>query len=149
MKSNPSLPYNIRWVHAQIAVAELQGIITCANVPQLRKVLLNLSRKGLTTLIIDLTQVCYLDCAGIAIMVEILRTLTAKGKKLRLAGLNRQLFQVVRLTSLDQVFEIHATVEEALLAEHQNQCGIKLSAGGGPVNSVNLVDIEHKAERFP
>lgn len=142
MKSNSTLPLNIRWVHAQIAVAELQGIITFANVPQVRKVLLSLSKKGLATLIIDLTQVCYLDCAGIATLVEVLRTLTAKGKKLRLAGLDRQLFQVVRLTSLDQIFDIYATVEEALLAEYQNRCGIKLSIGRvPPVNSVNLADI--------
>jgi len=142
MKSNTVPPLNIRWAHAHLAVAELQGMITVANVPQVRKVLFNLSKKALATLIVDLTQVCYLDCSGIAVLVEVLRTLAARGKKLRLVGLNQQLVQVIHLTRLDQIFDIYTTVEEAFIAEYHNRSSIKLPpAGAPPANAVNIVDM--------
>jgi anti-sigma B factor antagonist len=131
MNATPTLALNIRWAHAHIAVAELRGLITVATVPQVRKMLLKLSKKDPATLVIDMTEACHLDCSGVATLVELLRALTQRGKKLRLAGLNQQLVQVIRLTQLDQIFEIYATVEEALIAEYQNQSAITLPTGVG------------------
>ncbi len=68
---------------------------------------------GMKALLIDLSQVRYMDSSGIATLVECMQNCMKKGTRLRLVELSppvRDVFELARLTS---VFEIFATINEA------------------------------------
>jgi anti-sigma B factor antagonist len=116
MKRPPSTPVTFKWVHAHIALAEVHGDLVVSVVPQVRKDLLKLARNNLTLLIVDLAQVRRVDSCGVATFVELLRALHARGRQLRLVGLNQQVQEFIHLTSLDHILDIFESVDSALSA---------------------------------
>ncbi len=63
--------------------------------------------------ILDLSQVDFLDSSGLGAVVAAMKLL-GSGRKLELAGLRPTVAKVFRLTRMDSVFLIHPNVEEAL-----------------------------------
>jgi anti-anti-sigma factor len=64
-------------------------------------------------LIIDLSQCEYLSSAGIRILLVSGKKLTSKGGKLLLTGLLSEVFQVIEMAGLHQIFSIYHSVEAA------------------------------------
>ncbi len=64
-------------------------------------------------LIIDLSECEYLSSAGIRILLVTGKKLTAKGGKLFLSGLLPEVFQVIEMAGLHQIFSIYQSVEAA------------------------------------
>jgi anti-sigma B factor antagonist len=62
---------------------------------------------------LDMTQVEFLDSSGLGAVVAVMKLL-GPGKALELAGLTPTVQKVFRLTRMDSVFAIHATVPDAL-----------------------------------
>jgi anti-anti-sigma factor len=65
-------------------------------------------------LVLDLSQVRYVDSGGLGALVGVLTSTRAAGGDLRLAGANERVGRVLKTTHLDKVFHIHATAEEAV-----------------------------------
>ncbi len=66
--------------------------------------------------ILDLTQVTFIDSSGLGAIVAIMKHL-APERQLMLAGLTPAVDKVFKLTRMDSVFRIFMTLEEALSAE--------------------------------
>ncbi|MEI7830465.1 MAG: anti-sigma factor antagonist [Prolixibacteraceae bacterium] len=64
-------------------------------------------------IIIDLSQCDYLSSAGIRILLVSGKKLTAKGGKLFLSGLLPEVFQVIEMAGLHQIFSLYKSVEAA------------------------------------
>jgi anti-sigma B factor antagonist len=64
--------------------------------------------------VVDLAGVTFIDSTGLSTLVSGLRTTRQAGGDLRLAGAGPQPVALFSLTSLDQVFRLYPTVEEAL-----------------------------------
>lgn len=62
---------------------------------------------------LDLSQVAFLDSSGLGAVVAVMKLLGA-GKTLELAGLTPTVQKVFRLTRMDSVFTIHATAPDVL-----------------------------------
>lgn len=92
-------------------VVQLEGLLNRWSVPKVRRRILALAgQEQVAVMEIDLSRVAKLDTAGIALMVEVLRTLAGKGGKLRLTGLNENAVKMIRLSRLDSAFDMeHAT----------------------------------------
>jgi anti-sigma B factor antagonist len=95
-------------------VIELSGPLTSANAP----VFQNAMRRGepAETLILDFTDVPYMDSAGLGVLVTAYVTRKKAGHKMVLSGINtrvQKLFDVTRTASL---FLIFSTPEEAVVA---------------------------------
>jgi anti-sigma B factor antagonist len=95
-------------------VIELNGPLTSANTP----VFQNAMRRGdqADTLILDFSEVPYMDSAGLGVLVTAYVTRKKAGRKMILSGINarvQKLFDVTRTTSL---FLIFSTPEEAVSA---------------------------------
>ena len=68
---------------------------------------------------LDLADVTFLDSAGVGVLVRLLhRTRSASGD-LKLCGLPRRVAEMLRITRLDGVFDVHAGADEAIAAFYQ------------------------------
>jgi len=97
----------------KVAVVALRGEVDLEHSPDARKVLLRCVRRG-RDLLVDLSRVSYLDSSGIASLVEAFQAARRSGTDFGLVQVSPQAMQVFELARLDQVFRIHASLEEAL-----------------------------------
>ncbi|WP_100403723.1 STAS domain-containing protein [Bacillus sp. FJAT-42315] len=67
--------------------------------------------KANQTLIIDLTEVTYLDSTGLGIFVGLFKSLNAKNGTLQLVGLSGRLKRLFDITGLSGIMNIHSEVE--------------------------------------
>ncbi|RSK30722.1 anti-sigma factor antagonist [Rhodovulum iodosum] len=68
---------------------------------------------GPDRVVLDLSQVGFLDSSGLGAVVAVLK-LMGEGRRLELAGLTPTVEKVFRLTRMDSVFTIHESPEAAL-----------------------------------
>jgi anti-sigma B factor antagonist len=96
-------------------VVDVVGDITLYNSPQMRKVLLDLLKeKRVARVIVNLKSVRYIDSAGVASLVEGLKVSRDLKSGFALYGLSRMTREVLELTRLIKVFEVHENEEDAL-----------------------------------
>jgi len=72
-----------------------------------------LAKEGKTQLIVDLTDVKYINSCGLGSLVCGLTTVRKMGGDLRLVGVGPDVAEVLRITKLDSIFQIYGTVTEA------------------------------------
>jgi anti-sigma B factor antagonist len=65
--------------------------------------------------IIDLHTVDFIDSSGLGALVSVLKSLGA-GAQLALVGLAPQACTIFKLTRMDKIFVLHATVDQAVAA---------------------------------
>jgi anti-sigma B factor antagonist len=73
-----------------------------------------LIQKGLVKIVVDLSKVTYLDSAGVAMLVNELKSARRHGGAMKLAGLTAKSHHLFAMLKLKIVFEIFDTVEEAV-----------------------------------
>jgi anti-sigma B factor antagonist len=96
-------------------VVDVVGDITLYNSPQMRKVLIDLLKeKRVARVIVNLKSVRYIDSAGVASLVEGLKISRDMKSGFALYGLSRTTREVLELTRLIKVFEVHDNEEDAL-----------------------------------
>lgn len=108
-----------------LAVDELEGwmVVTVvgeldlASAPRLRQEVTSLAGKGRCWVLIDMTDVDFLDSTGLGVLVGILKRLRSLGGDLRLVGTRPAVRRVFDLTGLDRVLPLHPSVSDALAAE--------------------------------
>ena len=104
-------------MEAETAVIEVKGDIDLYSSPQVRQTILDaLTQKTTRWVIINLAGVRYVDSSGVASLVEGLQLSRKSQVRFVLCGLNKAPRQVLELTRLIKVFEIHDTLESALAA---------------------------------
>ena len=85
-----------------VAVA---GRTTVDSSPYLRSVILGLLRRATApVVIIDLSDLSYLDMSGIATLLEALKAARERSVKLRLAGMSGQVRTFAEIIQLDTIF---------------------------------------------
>lgn len=65
-------------------------------------------------LILDLRDVDFCDSSGLSSLLFAERQMRENGGKVKLAGLTDNVASLIKISQLDRVFSIHATVEDAL-----------------------------------
>lgn len=97
-------------------VLRIEGArVDAAVAIQFKGAVMEATKQAGSRVILDMSQVDFLDSSGLGAVVAIMKLL-APAKKLELAGLTPIVAKVFRLTRMDQVFAIHASAEEALAA---------------------------------
>lgn len=67
-------------------------------------------------LIVEFSKVEIIDSAGLGELVVVHMWTRASGCSLKLAGANNRILHLLELTNLARIFDIHPTLDEALLA---------------------------------
>ena len=83
-----------------------EGEIDLIRSPQFRAELIELLDQGTGRLIVDLSQVPFMDSSGVATLVEALQVQRRKGRKLVLCGLQAKVRSIFEISRLDRVFQI-------------------------------------------
>jgi anti-anti-sigma factor len=89
-----------------ISVFKPEGIIDTAGGAQIRQDVSDRLEAGVETILIDLTNISFMDSSGLGAMVVTLQRVRSKGAKLYLCSLNDQIKIILELTKMDKVFDI-------------------------------------------
>lgn len=95
-------------------VVEVSGEVDVASAPQLDQRLVELLEAGDTRLVVDLGAVGFLDSSGLGVLIKALKRIREKDGSLDLVVTNDRILKVFRITGLDTVLPIHATLDGAL-----------------------------------
>src|SRR5712692_3128523 len=97
------------------SVVHIQGDIDLKTSPEVRSAIIDLfEKRGQERVILDLKGVNYIDSSGVASLVEGLQEAKKHKARFILTGLNEAPRHVLDLTRLTSVFEITATVDDAM-----------------------------------
>ncbi|OGH59159.1 MAG: hypothetical protein A3G34_02425 [Candidatus Lindowbacteria bacterium RIFCSPLOWO2_12_FULL_62_27] len=88
------------------AVIHVKGEIDMNTSPKLRDLLKSSEAQRMKKVTVDLSGVTYMDSSGIATLVEMLQTLTAKKGRLILKAMKPEVKAVFEIAHLTEVFEI-------------------------------------------
>lgn len=96
-------------------VVSLTGRVDAFSVPDLQAQLDNYLKDGTKHFILDLTQVQFLDSAGMAVMVTLLKRINQiKGTVLLVMPQEETTRRILRLTHFDQIFNVADSIEAAM-----------------------------------
>jgi len=98
----------------RIASITLEGRLNAVTAPDLKTKLKHLVEDGYVMLIVDLTDVSFIDSSGLAALVSGFKSTRENGGSIKLSGLNDQTRMVFKLTKLDTVFDIFSDSNTAL-----------------------------------
>jgi anti-sigma B factor antagonist len=65
-------------------------------------------------IVVDMTEVKFMDSSGLAILVGVLKWCRLNGSELRLAGLSKGVRNIFEICRLESIFEIYDSRAEAL-----------------------------------
>ena len=95
-------------------IIQPQGDVDLASSPEFRARLQEAQEQAQAKLVIDLSCVQYMDSSGVATLVECLQRSRTDGIPLVLCQLHERVLSVFQIARLDGVFDIVATVDDAL-----------------------------------
>lgn len=96
-----------------VTVIALKGEVDLDNSPAARKLLLE-SIDDANRVLVDLSDVTYIDSSGVASLVEALQVSKKNATGFALAAASEPTRRVLELARLDKVFTIYETVEAGL-----------------------------------
>ena len=97
-------------------VVHLAGDVDLEHSPEVRRVLLD-AVAAQRDILIDLSEVTYIDSSGIACLIEALQAARDLGSDLALVSISQQALRVLELARLDLVFPIHSDLNSAVTAK--------------------------------
>jgi len=102
-------------------VVTVNGEIDVHTGPALRDHLLSAFAQGEDTLVVDLSQVSFLDSSGLGVLVTAHKRARTTDGELRIAGCRPPVATIFQITALDRAFCIYPTVDDALAAPHDRE----------------------------
>jgi anti-sigma B factor antagonist len=99
----------------QTTIFDLSGDIDFANSREVRdSVLREIRERQAACVVVNLSQVRYIDSSGVASLVEGLKAARDLGSRFVLVALSPSVREVLQLSRLLKVFEVHEREQEAL-----------------------------------
>ena len=99
-----------------IGVVQVSHALTAANVDTFREQLASWQavEPDVTNYVVDLSQVDFMDSAGLGTLIAVLKRITERGGDMKIACLQKKPRMVFEITRAYKVFEIYDSVDEAL-----------------------------------
>jgi anti-sigma B factor antagonist len=118
MSDKPTSSSVIKELRAQpeATVVVLSGEIDLHQSPALHAALVDVASNRPKRLVLNMTDVSYMDSSGVGTLVELLRRVNAYKGKLALVNLAPRVRGVFEITKLDKFFNIFPSEEQALQA---------------------------------
>ena len=95
-------------------VVTLRGAVDLHHAPAVHKALISACEQRPIRLVVNLTEVSYMDSSGIGTLVEVFRRVNTYKGTLALCGMNERVLSVFEITKLDKFFKLFTTEVEAL-----------------------------------
>jgi len=98
-----------------LKILAVSGEVDLSTSPKMRDALLGCILGG-ASVVVDLSQVAYIDSSGVASLVEAFQNAKSRGQGFILANVGETPLRVLKLARLDRVFIIHEAIEDAVAA---------------------------------
>jgi anti-sigma B factor antagonist len=100
-------------IQKNYTILALSGDVDMQYSPRAREQILKTLKKK-EHMLIDLSEVTYIDSSGVASLVEGYQLAKTKQLEFGLIGVSNKAMQVLKLARLDRVFQIHQNLEERI-----------------------------------
>jgi anti-sigma B factor antagonist len=110
----PTFELNVDAVDDRTAVVTVRGEIHLATAPDFSERMNEVLAEGRTAVVVDLTQVGFIDSTGLSVLLNALRRITRAGGALVLVCTNPTVLRLFEVTKMDTTFTIVGSREEAL-----------------------------------
>ncbi|MDP4162993.1 MAG: anti-sigma factor antagonist [Bacillota bacterium] len=90
---------------------KVEGEIDAYTAPKLRDAIFPLSEKENVKMIIDLTDVLYMDSTGLGVIVGVFKSVRAHNGDFKLIGLSDRLKRLFEITGLADIIDINSQIE--------------------------------------
>jgi len=97
-----------------IIICNISGEININTSPQLRKSFEAYGEANAAKIVVDFSQVSYIDSSGLATFIELLQRLKKGGGTFRICSMSQKVKNIFEVTKLHKLFEIFDTREAAL-----------------------------------
>jgi anti-sigma B factor antagonist len=98
-----------------IGLLEARGsLLGGSEIDELRSGIDKFIEDGITKLILDVSGVGYVNSAAVGVLVSGLISYSRRGWQIRLCGVNKVVYTILRITKLNLAFEYYDTREEAV-----------------------------------
>lgn len=97
-----------------VPVLGVSGEVDVQSAPELRDGLTGLLQDGSHDVVVDLSGVSFLDSTGLGALVAARTVADDAGGSLPLVCTHARILKLFAITGLDGVFDIHATVDDAV-----------------------------------
>ena len=99
-----------------VPIVQLRGEIDLHTCPDLRATLQRLMEAGKHDIVLNLSEVPYLDSAALGVLVDAVRRAREHNGGIHLAQVTPFVLRAFEITRLIKIFQVHDTVEAALAA---------------------------------
>ncbi len=98
-----------------VVLLEIEGnIIGGPDAMSLNEEVHGLIDSGKKLLVLDMKSVEHINSSGLGILIASLNTVRQAGGSLKIANVGSRVLDLLKITKLDQIFELHKSVEEAV-----------------------------------
>jgi len=88
--------------------------LDASSANEFKKDMMDLVDSGNSDVVLDVSNISFMDSSGLGAIVAILKHIGNKGE-LRLVGPQKPVMDLFDLTCMDRIFKIHSNVSEAVL----------------------------------
>lgn len=110
-----SLSVNLRRV-GDVPVMSFKGDVDIATAPVLRDSISQVMAKGVNRIVVDLSDVGFLDSTGLGVLVGRLKAVRGTDGAMSVVITNPHVLRNFHITGLDRIFTIHPDADEAAAA---------------------------------
>jgi anti-sigma B factor antagonist len=103
-------------LHEKLTIVTVGGELDVFTSPKLREALLDVVENGGRHLIVDLSDVEFLDSTGLGVLVGVHHRLQAQDGSMSFVGASERLLRVFHVTRLDKIFTVYPSLDDALQA---------------------------------
>jgi anti-sigma B factor antagonist len=130
--AEPRFATTERDVDETTSIVSVDGEIHVSTAPEFSGALSATIESGRTRLVLDLSDVMFIDSTGLSVLLNVLRRVTRAGGRMAVVCSNPTVLRLFEITRLDTTFDLHADVEPALAAVQAQPADAGGSASGAP-----------------
>jgi len=97
-------------------VVAVSGDVDISTSPELRSALAEVTRSGARAVVVDLTDVPFLDSTALGVLVGAYTALRNNGGRLAMVNDHEGVLKVLRITALHDLLGVHPTLDKAIAA---------------------------------
>jgi anti-sigma B factor antagonist len=116
MEDRPQFHVGYERLGETVGVVTLEGEIDIYSSPQFKEVLLKGIEEGATRVVIDLSDVTFIDSTALGVLVRGAKRVRPRNGSLDIICVDENIIRILEITGLDRVFGVHPSRAEALKA---------------------------------
>jgi len=116
MEERPQFRVDYEAPSDDIGVVVLEGEIDIYSAPEFKEVLVNSIEGGAHRIIVDLTEVTFIDSTALGVLVSGAKRVRPRNGNLDIVCSDENIIRIFEITGLDRIFGIYASRDEAVKA---------------------------------